>query len=98
MCDSDSTTEITTHLLLQCQQYQTIRLEPLNSIYNLNPNNRDFYTLLYEPNLYSFEINKEIIKLTVKFLQTSKRFERSLLWPVFSLTPQHLQHILLPFF
>ena len=73
------------------------KLELLNSIYNLNPKNRDFYTLLYEPNLYSFEIKNEIIKLTVKFLQTSKRFQRSLLWPVFSLPPQHLQHILLPF-
>ena len=38
MCDYGSATEITLHFLLQCQQYQTIRLELLNSIYNLNPN------------------------------------------------------------
>ena len=37
MCDCDSATETTLHFLLQCQEYQTIRLEPLNGIYNLDP-------------------------------------------------------------
>ena len=37
MCDCGSATETTLHFLLQCQQYQTIRLELLNSIYNLDP-------------------------------------------------------------
>ena len=40
MCDCGSATETTLHFLLQCQQYQTIRLELLNSIYNLDPNIR----------------------------------------------------------
>ena len=93
-CDSDSTTGTTLHLLLQCQQYQKIRLELLNSIYNLNPKIRDFFTLLYEPNLYPFEINK----LTEKFLKTSKRFERPHLRPVLSLPPQHLRTNLITFF
>ena len=96
--DSDSTTGTTLHLLLQCQQYQKIRLELLNSIYNLNPKIRDFYTLLYEPNLYTFEINNEIIKLTEKFLKTSKRFERPHLRPVLSLPPQLLRTNLITFF
>ena len=37
MCDCGSATETTLHFLLQCQEYQTIRLEPLNGIYNLDP-------------------------------------------------------------
>ena len=38
MCDCGSAIETTLQFLLQCQQYQTIRLELLNSIYNLDPN------------------------------------------------------------
>ena len=85
MCDCSSATETTSHFLLQCQQYQTIRLELLNSIYNLDPkvknlsNNKLLHLLLYGSKLYSFEINREIIKLTIKFLKLSKRFERPLL-------------------
>ena len=37
MCDCGSATETTLHFLLQCQGYQTIRLESLNSIYKLDP-------------------------------------------------------------
>ena len=92
MCDCGSATETTLHFLLQCQQYQT-RLELLNSIYNLVPKIRTLsidkllHLLLYWSKLYSFEINGEIIKLTIKFLKLCKRFERPLLWPVFPLPP-----------
>ena len=92
MCDCGSATETTLHFLLQCQQYQT-RLELLNSIYNLVPKVRKLsidkllHLLLYWSKLYSFEINGEIIKLTIKFLKLCKRFERPLLWPVFPLRP-----------
>ena len=92
MCDCGSATETTLHFLLQCQQYQT-RLELLNSIYNLVPKVRKLsidkllHLLLYWSKLYSFEINGEIIKLTIKFLKLCKRFERPLLWPVFPLPP-----------
>ena len=84
-------TETTLHFLLQCQQYQTIRLELLNSIYNLDPNIRKLsndkllHLLLYRSNLHSFEINREVIKLTIKFLNLSKRFEIPLFWPVYPL-------------
>ena len=40
-CDCGLATETTLHFLLQCQQYQTIRLELLNSIYNLDPKIRN---------------------------------------------------------
>ena len=36
MCDSGSATETTLRFLLQCKYYQTIRLELLSSIYNLD--------------------------------------------------------------
>ena len=84
MCDCGSATE-TLHFLLQCQQYQTIRLVLLNSIYNLDPkirklsNDNLLHLLLYGSKLYSFEINREIIQITRKFLKLAKRFERPLL-------------------
>ena len=49
MCDCGSVTETTKHFLLQCQQYQKIRLELLNSIYNL-----DFNFLHLITNLYTY--------------------------------------------
>ena len=88
-----SATEAILHFLLQGKQYQTIRLELLNSIYNVDPkirklsNDKILHLSLYGSTLYSFEINREIIKLTVKFLKLSKRFERSLVWPEFTLHP-----------
>ena len=97
MCDCGSATDATLHFLLQCQQYQTSRLELLNSIYNLDPkirnlsNDKCLHLLLYGSKSYSFEINREIIKLTIKFLKSSRPFERSLLWPVFPLLPHYLR-------
>ena len=55
-----------------------IRLELLNSIYNLDPRTRNLsieklsHLLLYGSKINSSEINREIIKLTVKFLKLSK--------------------------
>ena len=68
MCDCGSATKTTLHFLLQCQQYQTISLELLKSIYNLHPkiknlsNDKLLHLLLYRSKLYSFETNREIIK------------------------------------
>ena len=84
MCDCGSALETTLHFLLQCQQYSTIRLELLNSIHNVDPkikklsNEKRLHLLLHGSKLCSFEKNREIIKLTIKFLKLSKRFERSL--------------------
>ena len=85
MHDCGLGTETTLHFLLQCQQYQTIKLELLKSIYNLDPkirklsNDKLLHLLLYGSKLYSFEINREIIKLTIKFLKLFKRFQSPLL-------------------
>ena len=71
MCDCGSAAETTIHFLLQCQQYQTIRLELLNSIYNLDPKIRDLsndkllHLLLYGSKLYVFEKNREMIKVMI---------------------------------
>ena len=70
------------HFFLQYQQYQTIRLELFNSIYNLDlkirnlSNDKILHLLLYVSKLYTLEINRETIKLTTKFLKLSKHFER----------------------
>ena len=64
------------------------KIRVLSSIYNLDPKKKDFSTdkllhlLLYGSKLNSFEINREIIELIVKFLKLFKRFERPILWPV----------------
>ena len=102
--DCGSSTKTTLHFLLQCQQYQTVRLELLNSIYNFDPkirnmsNDKLLHLLFYGTKLYCFEINREAIKLTIKILKLSKRFERPLLWSLFPLTPQHLRRSLNTFF
>ena len=78
-------TETTLHFLLQLQQYQTIRLEIFNSIYNLDhkirnlSNDKLLHLLSYRSKVYGFEINREIIKLTIMILKLSKCFERPLL-------------------
>ena len=78
-------TETTLHFLLQLQQYQTIRLEIFNSICNLDPkirnlsNDKLLHLLSYRSKVYGFEINREIIKLTIMILKLSKCFERPLL-------------------
>ena len=80
-----SATEIILHFLLKSQQYQTIKLELHNSIYNVHPkiknlsDDKRLPLLLHGSKLYSSEINREIIKPTRKFLKISKRFKRPLL-------------------
>ena len=55
MCDCGSATKTTFHFLLQCQQYQTIRLELFHSIYNLDPELRKLsYGKLLQLLLYGF--------------------------------------------
>ena len=82
MCDYGSATGTTLHFLLKCSSLKQ-RLQLLNSICNLDSKIRNlshdklFHLLLSK--LYSFEINREIIKLSTKFLNLSKRFERPLL-------------------
>ena len=91
MCDCGWALETTLQFFLQCQLFQTITLELLTSIYNLDPKTYNLYNykllhlLLFGSKLRSFEINREIIKLIIKFLRLSKHFERPLLWPVFPL-------------
>ena len=53
MCDCAPALETTLQFLLQCWQYQTIRLELVNRIYNLDlkvrtlSNDKPFHLLLY---------------------------------------------------
>ena len=80
MYNCDSAAETTLHFLLEWQQYQTIRLGLINSTYKLDPkirnlsNDKLLKLFLYGSKLCCFKVNTEIIKLTVKFLKSSKRF------------------------
>ena len=64
------------HYTFSCNANNTkkITLKLLNSIYKLDPEIRRlsydklFHLLLYGSKLYSFEINREIVKLNIKIL------------------------------
>ena len=81
-CNCGSATEAKLNFLLLYQQYQTIRLY---TRYNFDPlirsssNDKLLHLLLCGSKLHSFEINREIITLTIKILKSSELFERPLL-------------------
>ena len=75
-----------TEYRIPSSQFTMCMVYKYTKIYRLHIN-KLLHLLLYGSKLYSFEINKEIIKLIIKFLKLSKRFERRLLWLVFPLPP-----------
>ena len=95
-----------TNCMCNCgiQQYRTIRLELLHSIYNLDPkirnlsNEKLLHLKFYGSKLYSFETKREISKLTIKLLKLTKYFKRPFLWPVVPLPFYHLYRNLITFF
>ena len=103
MCDYGSATGTTLHFLLKCCSLKQ-RLQLFNSICKLDTKMRNlshgklFHLLLCGWKLYSFEIKRQIIKLSTKFINLSKRFERPLLWLVFPLPAYHLHRNLITFF
>ena len=72
--------ETTLHFLLYCKLYYTERLELLNNvcIRNLSlknySNEKLLNILLYGSEDFNCNMNKEILKATIKFLKISKHF------------------------
>ena len=83
MCSCDSEPETTAYFLLHCQKYVISRSKLLKNIYNLDQTLRNYdddhliHTLLYGSEKINFNLNKEIIKLTVCYLKDSERFNES---------------------
>ena len=78
MCSCGKEPETTLHYLLRCDFYSIYRLELLNDICALNhslKNNSEkdlLKVLLYEEEEFSFKINSEILKCTIKFIKKNQ--------------------------
>ena len=72
--------ETTPHYLMRCNLSADLRTELLNDVCALNPTLKNLSLekllniLLYGSEDLSFNIDKKIIKSTIKFFKTSERF------------------------
>ena len=72
--------ETTHHYLLRCSLFSTQRLELLYNVFILNPSIKNYSNekllniLLYGSEDFNWNLNKEIVIATIKFLKRSERF------------------------
>ena len=72
--------ETTHHYLLRCSLFSTQRLELLNNVFILNPSIKNYSNekllnvLLYGSEDLNWNLSKEILIATIKFLKRSERF------------------------
>ena len=80
MCTCDLEPETTLHYLLRCSIYSAQRQELLHNVCVLNPSLKNYSNekllniLLYGSENFNCNMNKDILKATIKFLKISKRF------------------------
>ena len=80
MCTCGLEPEKTLHYLLRCSLFSTQRLELFNNVFILNPSIKNYSNekllnvLLYGSEDFKWNLNKEILKATIKFLKRSERF------------------------
>ena len=80
MCNCGLEPKITLYYLLRGNLYSTQRLEFLNNVCILNPSIKNYSDekllniLLYGLEDFNCNMNKEIVKASIKFLKISKRF------------------------
>ena len=80
MCTCGCEPETTFPYLLRCNLYSAQRLELLNNVCILNPSIKNYFNeklfniLLYGSEDFNCNMNKEIMKATIKFLKISERF------------------------
>ena len=78
MCSCGKEPETTLHYLLRCDFYSIYRLELLNDICALNHSLKNISeenllkVLLYRAEEFSFKINSEILKCTIKFIKKTQ--------------------------
>ena len=82
LCSCSLEPETVNHFLLHCPFYANQRKSLLDNIFDLDERISNLtetnliHLLLYgNPNIYTIDINSSIIKLTITFLSTSRRFE-----------------------
>ena len=80
MCTCGLEPETTLHYLLRCNLYSAQRQELLNNVCVLNPSLKNYSNekllniLLYGLENFNCNMNKGILKATIKFLKISERF------------------------
>ena len=85
MCSSCSEPETTVHFLLRCQNHVMNRSKLLKNVYNLDQTLRNYdddhliHILLYGSEKFNFNLNKDIIKLTICYLKDTERFDENLI-------------------
>ena len=83
MCSCSSEPETTAHFLLCCENHVT-KSKLLRNVYNLEKTLRNYdddhliHIFLYDSEKFNFNLNKEIIKLTICYLKDTERFDESL--------------------
>ena len=84
MCKCGAATETTIHNLLRCRLYSVQRVELLNGVYKLdstfqNSSEDQLLTvLLYASETFALNVNKEILRLTISYINASERFVQPL--------------------
>ena len=85
MCSYDAGIETTDHYLLRCQNFALVRSSFLNRIFEINVEFRNMndstltYLLLFSSEEQTFDVNTEILNLTIQFLKDTDRFDKSLI-------------------
>ena len=86
-CSSEP--ETTTHVLLDCQNHKLNRSKLTKKCIQPRSNNNStklwrwqIHTLLYSSQKFNFDLNKEVIKLTVCYPKDTERFDGSLIWNI----------------
>ena len=87
MCTCGLEQEALLHSLLRSNLYSTQRLEPLNNVCILNrflknySNEKLLNIVLYGSEDFHFNLNKELLKATIKIIKIYESFNSPLFWP-----------------
>ena len=85
LCSCGSEPETTAHFLLRCQNHVMNRSKLLKNVYNLDQTLRNYdddhliHFLLHGSKNLNFNLNKDIIKLTICYLKDTERFAENLI-------------------
>ena len=85
MCNYGYEPKTAAHFLLRCQNHVMNRSKLLKNVYYLDQTLRNYdddhliHILLYGSEKISFNLNKDIIKLTICYLKDTERFDENLI-------------------
>ena len=85
MCSCGSEPETTAHFLLRCQNHVMNRSKLFKNAYNLDQTLRNYdddhliHILLYGSEKFNFNLNKNVIKLTICYMKDTERFDKNLI-------------------